>query len=156
MLLGLAVLLAGCGGGGGEQSERLSGPGFSFAAPKGWAVERGPSSVTARAEGGALVSVLTLPLRRAYRPELWPRVVPELDRVAREFAMREEGSVRSARTVAVAGRRARQYEIAAEDVRERLTFVLVRRTEFQLLCRWPADEDEPAACAELAASFRTR
>ncbi|MGH3083087.1 MAG: hypothetical protein ACRDNP_03330, partial [Gaiellaceae bacterium] len=60
--------------------------------------------------------------------------------------------------VRIAGLRGRQYGIGYEregvDLRQRLTLLLSRRTEYQLLCRWQADADMPEACAGLEASFR--
>ena len=59
-----------------------------------------------------------------------------------------------------AGMRGRLYEIAYEregvELRQRLTLLLSRRTEYQLLCRWEASGDMPDACRNLEASFRRR
>ena len=45
-------------------------------------------------------------------------------------------------TVRIGGLRGRQYEIGYEregvELRQRLTLLLSRRTEYQLLCRWEA------------------
>ena len=103
-----------------------------------------------------LVSVTVLPLVRAYRPALFPRVVGELDRVAATLATRLHGTVTARRTVVVAGGRVRQYEIAHDQLVDRLTFVLRDKQEFLLTCRWRRQDGEPAACAQLAASFSFR
>jgi hypothetical protein len=103
-------------------------------------------------------------LKREYRPELWPEVVPELDGVAASLADQLRGRAGAGSTVTVAGRRARRYEIAfTRDGRsyvERLTFVLDGRREFQLLCRYPGGREErpevDPACAALGSSFRLR
>jgi hypothetical protein len=146
--LAVAAVLAGCGGGGSTATQTVPGAGFSFAAPSSWKIVRSAGTVSARSEG-ALVSVTAIGLRRAYRPELWPKVVPELDRVAAEFAQRERGKVTASRTVVIRGRRARQYEIDAPGARERVTFLLVGRREYQLLCTNAED-----ACDAFLASFR--
>jgi hypothetical protein len=58
----------------------------------------------------------------------------------------------------VGGLRAREYELAyrrgGRDLRNRIVFALQRRTEYQLLCRWLASDDEPEACGLLLQSFR--
>jgi len=75
-----------------------------------------------------------------------------------QLARRLRARLDAARTVRLAGRRGRQYEITfswkGAEVRERITFVLRGRREYQLLCRWPADEAEPVACGLLLQSFR--
>jgi hypothetical protein len=142
-----AVALAGCGGAA-AATQTVAGESFSFAAPSSWEVVRSAGTVSVRREG-ALLSVTAIGLRRAYRPELWPKVVPELDRVAAEFAEREQGKVAASRTVLIGGRRARQYEIDAPGARERVTFLLVGRREYQLLCT-NADEE----CDAFLESFR--
>ena len=54
-------------------------------------------------------------------------------------------------TVRIAGLRGRRYEIGYEregvDLRQRLTLLLSRRTEYQLLCRWEAAAEMPGACS---------
>jgi hypothetical protein len=142
-----AGMLAGCGGGGGFQTQTVRGPGFSFTAPAKWEVVRTGGMISVRDEG-ALLSVTVIGLRRAYRPVLWPKVVPELDRVAAEFAKRERGRVTASRTIIVHGRRARQYDVDAPGAREQVTFLLVNRREFQLLCT-NADTE----CAAFVESF---
>jgi hypothetical protein len=80
----------------------------------------------------------------------------ELDRDARQLATRLGGSVERSATVIVAGSRSRQYELyyssGGHEVRQRITFVLRGKTEFQLLCRWTGSE--PSACAQLEQTFR--
>lgn len=146
--LAAAAVLAGCGGGGAAATQSVSGEGFSFAAPSSWKIVRTAGTVSVRNEG-ALLSVTAIGLRRAYRPELWPKVVPELDRVAAEFAQRERGKVTASRTVIIGGRRARQYDIDAPGARERVTFLLVGRREYQLLCTNAEDD-----CDAFLESFR--
>lgn len=165
-ILGVALLAAGCGGGGKHETttrqaggQQLSGEGFAFTAPGGWQVERAARAVTAKQGGGpTLVSVTVLDLRRAYRPELFPKVTVELDKVAGTLATKLRGELAARRTVAVAGGRVRQYEIAYErngkKLRDRLTFVLRGRREYFLLCRWEAGAGRPPACDQLVSTFR--
>ena len=150
------MLLAGCGGGGGgPPAEKIvRGTGYRFAAPAGWAVDRNARIVQA-SEGIDLVSVTRYPLVRAFRPELWAKVVSELDRAAAGVAQQQNGKVVSSRTTNVAGRRARTYEIEYErdgkQLVERITFVLLGKTEYYLLCRYEGGDTE--ACERLLATF---
>jgi hypothetical protein len=155
LALTLVLLLAGCGGGGGSKAEKVvRGSGFRFAAPAGWALERSPRVVEA-SEGIDLVSVTRYPLVRAFRPELWAKVVPELDRAAAGVAQQQSGRVVSSRTRTVAGRSARSYDIEYErdgkQLVERITFVLRGKTEYYLLCRY--DGGDTDACDRLLATF---
>ena len=156
--------LAGCGGEAAveaESSRRINGSGYSFEVPAAWKVARRARTIEARpAEGPDAVSVTIFRLARPYRPELWPEVVPEIDGVVDRLAGELDGRRTSARTVTVAGRRARSYEVAfdreGEALVEELTFVLDGRREYQLLCRRPADNAEAPACTRLRASFSPR
>jgi predicted Zn-dependent protease len=136
----------------------LSGAGFSFDAPSGWKVTRSERVVQA-ADGDRAVSVTVFRLTHPYRPELWPRVVTELDGVARGLADQLRGTAADGATVTVAGRRARRYDVRFQrdgrDLVERITFVLEGLREYQLLCRYRAGADE-RACAALGSSFRLR
>ncbi len=156
----LALGLAGCGGSGPPEARRtVTGGDYLFSAPAGWAVGRAGRTVSA-SSGSDIVSVTIFRLARPYRPQLWSTVVPELDRVAAELAVRLGGSRPAGRTLLVGGRRARSYEIAfargGRKLVERVTFVLRGRREYQLLCRWSADSPEGgrAACRTLVSSFR--
>ena len=107
------------------------------------------------AEGIGVVSVTRYPLVRAFRPELWPKVVPELDRAADAVAKQQSGTVAASRTVDVSGRQARSYDIDYEregkQLVERITFVLRGKTEYYLLCRY--DGGDTDACERLLATF---
>lgn len=163
LLLTLALLpaAAGCGGGGGGggaestvgSGQTVSGTGFAFQAPVGWAVKVLPTSAQARRDASTVVSVIVLPLVRPYRLSLFPRVAKELDRVASTYATHVKGTLTSRRTVDVAGRKAREYEIIHGDLVDRITFVLRGKRNFQLTCRWRSQDGEPGACAQLASSF---
>jgi hypothetical protein len=157
------ALLAGCGGGGGRSTtapvlsgQQVQGEGYSFRAPEDWTAKTTPRSATVTGEDGALVSVTVLPLLAAYRPALYPRVVVELDRVAKTLAGKLGGELTSSRTVTAAGGKAREYEIEHKGVVDRITFVLRRMREYQLTCRWQKANGEPAACDQLAGSFTFR
>lgn len=156
-LLGLTLLVvAGCGGGGGGRAEHVvHGAGYSFAAPAAWPVVRSGREVHA-AQGLALVSVTRYPLLRAYRSSLWEHVVPELDHAAAGLATQQQGTVGASRTVTIAGRRARRYDIDYQrngnELVERLAFVLRGKTEYLLLCRYARGGDT-GACDRLLATF---
>jgi hypothetical protein len=150
----------GCGGGGGRTGElqRVSGTGYSFSGPAEWEVERSGGTLSASA-GNDLVSVTVFRLARPYRPDLWEQAVPELDRAARALATRLSGRLEKLRTLVIAGRRARGYEIsyarAGDRFVERGAFLLAGRREYQLVCRIEAVEDgEHPACRTLFVTFR--
>ncbi len=155
--LGLALLFAaGCGGGGGHAERLVRGLGYSFSAPVGWPVVRSGREVKA-SNGLPLVSVTRYPLLRAYRPELWEHVLPELDRAAAGLAAQQQGTVAASRTVTISGRRARSYDIDyshdGKQLVEQLAFVLRGETEYLLLCRYVSGGDT-GACDRLVATFK--
>ena len=156
-VLGLTVLIvAGCGGGGGTSERVVRGTGYHFGAPVGWSLSRSARGVQLT-KGVAVLSVTRFPLLRAYRPALWEHVLPELDRAAAAIAAQQNGTVRDPRTVTIAGRRARRYDIAYERsgqrLVERISFILLGKTEYLLLCRYLGGGDtEP--CDRLLATFR--
>ena len=163
--LTLLAAPAGCGGGGGSGSgtttnaasgQTVSGPGFSFRAPEGWTAKTLATSAEARQGPTTVVSVMVLPLLKPYRLALFPRVAKELDRVAATYAANLKGSVALRRTVEVAGRKARQYEITHGDVVDRITFLLRGKRNFQLTCRWESGGGGPAACDQLTSTFAFR
>jgi hypothetical protein len=163
----LGVLTAGCGGGGGStttaeaESQQVRATGFLFSAPADWRVALAGRNVTVRpASGPTLASVNTYPLLKRYRTALFGRVRRELDAKTAQLATGLRGRVTARRTVVVAGQRAHQYDIevpgAESRLTERITYVFRGKTEYYLLCRWPTDEPEPGACAQLTSSFRVR
>jgi hypothetical protein len=162
----VALVVAGCGGGGGAagnqsqagggSGQAVAGAGFSFRTPDDWKVTVRPTSAEAKGVSSELVSVTVLPLLKPYRLALFPRVVTELDRVASTLATRLGGEVTSSQTVTIAGRQARQYEIEHGGLVDRITFVLRGKRNFQLACRWRADDGEPDACGQLSSSFAFR
>lgn len=135
--------------------EVVHGTGYRFSAPADWAVVRSGRALQA-SDGLQLVSVTRYPLLRAYRPGLWVRVVPELDRAATQLAQQQKGEVAQSRTVTLAGRQARRYDIDYERdgkaLVERIAFVLRGKTEYLLLCRYERGGDTDA-CDRLLATF---
>ena len=73
-----------------------------------------------------------------------------------ELAQQQNGKVRNAETVTIAGRRARRYDIDythdGKQLVERLAFVLREKTEYLLLCRYE-DGGSTDACDRLLATF---
>ena len=151
----VAAVLAGCGGGEAtEELRAIAGSGYAFDGSTELEVTRSGRTLTAEVDG-EVVSVTTFRLARPYRPELWPSVVPELDRVAEELAAKLGGRVVARETRPVADRRARVYRIEdAHDDTRLVAFVLRRRSEYQLLCRWPDSQDASAPCDDLLGTFR--
>jgi hypothetical protein len=149
------LLLAGCGGSSSANEQTVRGTGYRFSAPAGWTVKRAARAVQV-SQGIGVVSVTRYELLRAYRPALWDHVVPELDRAAQGVAEQQKGRVAASRTITLAGRRARSYDIAysseGKNLVERISFVLRGKTEYYLLCRYEGGGDT-GACDRLLATF---
>ena len=109
------------------------------------------------AQGTTLISVTLFPLLRRFRPELWAKVIPELDRAAAAVARQQKGEVGDSRTVTIAGQQARRYDIAyaseGKQLVERIAFVLRGKSEYLLLCRYERGGDTEA-CDGLLTSFK--
>jgi hypothetical protein len=155
-------MLGGCGGSSNSSTSRhVRGPGFTFQAPAAFFVSRTPSSASVRPAGeGALevASVTRFPLVKAFKPSLWPKAATELDGDASRLAMGLVAKqTEPATTVHVGGLRGRRYVMTFDqngtDVTQRLTLLLSRKTEYQLLCRWPASDAEPDSCSLLETTF---
>ena len=152
------LLVTGCGGGG-LSAQTLAGTGYTFSAPGSWSVARTHRQLQASAgkESVELVVVSRFRLLRAFRPELWPKVIGELDRTAKRIAEQQHGSVTETKTVIVSGRRARRYTVAYDlrgtRLAERLAFVLRAKTEYLLLCRYEQGK-RSEACDMLLRTFR--
>jgi hypothetical protein len=131
----------------------VNGAGFRFEAPAGWdvaSIRHGQAAFNGTVDR---LEVLTFPLVTPYREELFVRASRELNGVARQLADQLEGRVASSRTVRVAGRKARSYRIDYGKRMQRITFLLVGRREYQLLCRRPAGADDEV-CTALLKTFR--
>jgi hypothetical protein len=139
-----------------QKGYTVRGTGFTFAAPADWGVSRKGREVQA-AQGTGLVSVARFPLQRRFRPELWSKVVPELDRAAAAVARQQQGTVANPRTVTVGGQKARRYDVAytsgGKELVERIAFVLRGKTEYLLLCRYERGGSTDA-CDGLLTSFK--
>lgn len=148
--------MAGCGGEGGPKVQTVRGQGYAFDAPAGWHVTRKGQELQA-SRGTDLLSVTRYTLLRRFRPALWQKVVPELDRAADGVASQQHGRVGDRRTTTIAGLQARSYDIAYElegqALVERIAFVLKGKAEYLLLCRYERGGDT-RACAGLDATFR--
>jgi hypothetical protein len=164
VLLAPAVLAAGCGGTTkSAEAQHIRAPRYSFDVPSGWQSEKAATLATRTfGRGESVLSVTVFPLVKDYRPALWTKAAGELDRATDQVAQGLHGRVDAARTMAVDGRRARSYDVSykrdGRNLVERFTFLLTRRREFQLLCRWPADDasEGKAACEQLVQTFRLR
>jgi hypothetical protein len=114
------------------------------------------------ANGQSLLSVQTYRLLKPYRPALFGRVAGELDRAQQELVAKLDGRIERRRAVFVAGRRARQYDVAyrrgGEDLRQRVTYVLAGRREHVVTCRWAPNRAQvvQSACGRMLATFRLR
>lgn len=156
----LVVFAAACGGGGGGEKapveQAIRRPHFVFMAPGDWVPTQTKRGVTLAPDPKTveLMSVAAFPTIKPYRPSLFQKAIPEIDRAARDYARQLKGTVVSSATVAVAGKPVRQYVVAHGRLHERISFVFRGRTEYFLVCRWSASEDEPAACRRLSATFR--
>src|SRR6476659_9352435 len=151
-VLGLTLLVvSGCGSTTAQKGYVIRGTGFTFEAPAQWGVSR------QAAEGTQLISVTRFPLLRRFKPALWDKAVPELDRAAAGVAEQQQGTVSDPRTITIDGQKARRYEIAyaaeGKQLVERIAFVLREKTEYLLLCRYERGGSTDA-CDGLLTSFR--
>jgi hypothetical protein len=154
-----AVLVAGGCGNVETKLQTIDGTGYTFSAPASWSVTRSQRQVQAAVgkKSLELIAVSRFPLLHAFRPELWAKVVHELDRAAKGIATQQNGSVTETETVKISGRQARRYAVAY-DLRgkrlvERITFVLRGKTEYLLLCRYE-QSGRSQACDTLMRTFR--
>jgi hypothetical protein len=145
-------ILSACGGGtrGNPDATRLlHGRGFSFAVPAAWRSSSGRRILAAH-RGAAAVSVRTFALTKQYDPAQFPAAAQELDGIAAKLAAAAGKPLAERETVTVADRKIRAYRFGAT----RIGFLLVGRTEYQLLCRLGAGGGDPdGACALLFSSF---
>jgi len=147
------MIVAGCGSGSGSKTQVIAGNEFTFEAPSNWTVRHTARSSSA-ASGEQTLQASVFPLSRAYTPALFSKVQPEIERVA--TALKEKLHARlTGRTLAVAGERAWQYDLAHGDVVEQVTFVLRGKREFQLYCR-RGTSDSSRPCSRFVSSFRLR
>jgi len=148
-LLGVALILAGCGGSGSGKWQQVQGEGFTYDAPSTWTV----AGAVATDGGVGRVEVVVFRLVRPYDPSRRAAAARELDRVAARLAVQLKGAITSRQSAAVGGLDARSYSIRFGSKVEEITFVLHEQREYQLLCRRAAAGDD-APCLELLRSFQ--
>jgi DNA-binding winged helix-turn-helix (wHTH) protein len=161
--LAAALLVAGCGGGSSvsETFANVRGQGFVVQAPSSWNVSRSQGGISASPKpvSSQLVSVSVFPLSRDYTPSLYAlEVSKELDPGAARLAKQQNGSLDQKLDTHVAGQKARQYVITysrnGQKLKERITFLFRKKTEYELLCQWEESKSEPDYCAKLTSGFR--
>ena len=133
--------------------QAVRGTGFAFQAPVGWKVERKHTSTAASHGKIYRIEVLRFTLVKAYRVANFHAVSGELDGVAGKLAAQLKGRVVRRSTVQLAGRKARSYRIDyGPGKTDEIGFVLIAKTEYQLLCRRPAGGSD-SACTTFFSSF---
>jgi hypothetical protein len=147
----LLFILAACGGS--TQPEPVSarvvaGEGFTVSVPTGWTVRKTEKTLVAQRAGG-LVSVTRYALLKPYVPAKFAAAAKELDGVAATLAERNGGKVTKRETVQVAGRKIRAYSLDTSGTPMRIGFVLVGKTEYQLVC----SGETRTACGLLFSTF---
>ncbi len=105
-----------------------------------------------------LTSVTRFPLAKTFKPSLWPKAKVELDGVATRLAMglvaRQSKPVATVRAGGLRGRRyVMEFDQNGTEVTQRLTLLLDRHTEYQLLCRWRTPDTVPDSCGLLEGTF---
>ena len=163
------LVAASCGGSTPPKASRashtVSGPGFTFTVPAGWAVTRTGTAIVVRRpneENGPLVSATAYRLTKAYSPGLFAQAAKELDGVVAKIVQASKGTLIQSVTTTVDGQRIRAYRFTSHpsgrpSTDDRIGFVLEGRHEYQLLCRAPAGAGDPdSACALLFGSFAAR
>jgi hypothetical protein len=149
----LVLILAGCGGSSAakEQWQRVSATGFTFQAPRGWAVARHGTETVAQ-HGPELVKVATFPLVHPYTASLFTKVETELHARMSAVAHQTGGTLDGHGVVTVAGIRSHRYDVRVGDHVDEYVFVLRGRREFQLLCRRKSSSGSDV-CDRLVSSF---
>jgi hypothetical protein len=94
--------------------------------------------------------VRSFTLVKPYDPTRFGAAAKELDGIAAKLAAAAGTTLTRQETVIVAGRKTRAYRFDST----RIGFVLIGRTEYQLLCKLaPGGADPGGACALLFSSF---
>jgi hypothetical protein len=151
-LLGLTLILAGCGGHAAAKSQTVTGPDFRFLAPAGWKVTHADGTATAADGETRLVRVQTFNLLKPYKHALLARAARELDADAAKLATALGAKIAARATLAVAGHDARMYTLSYGTNRQQITFVLDGSREYELICRIDSPK-VASACAQLASTF---
>jgi hypothetical protein len=148
LVLVAAFILAGCGGSGAPKTQAVAGDGFRFQAPADWTV----AAQTATHGTVDLLEVRIFTLLKPYRTAIKLRAFEELDRATAELARKSGGKVTARSTRTVGGHDARTYRLAFDGKAEELTYVLVGRREYLLICRLPTGAPN-TPCDLLLSSF---
>jgi hypothetical protein len=154
MLLLAVLILAGCGGSSEPkaQSQVVRGHGFSFRAPVGWHIQHSIRG-SAASQGSELVQVSTFPLVRPYTASLFARVAHELALRMKAIAHETGGTLTGMSTVTAGGVKSHRFDVKVDGHVDQYTFVLIRKREYQLLCRFRTSSTD-AFCSDLLTSFR--
>ncbi len=113
-----------------------------------------------------LTSVTRFPLAKTFKPSLWSKAKVELDGIATRLAIGlvakqtepvrtvRLGSIQHPAGRALMGRRyTMEFDQNGTEVTQRLTLLLDRHTEYQLLCRWRTSDTAPDSCGLLEGTF---
>ena len=152
LVLTVAIIVEGCGSSAKPKAQIIAGTGFRFSAPAGWTVQRGVTAVTAT-QGEQFVRVLTFPLGRVYRPQLFAKLGAELKVRMTALAKQTGGTIQGTGVATAGGIRAHVWRVKTGGSLDEYTFVLRGRREYQLLCRRSSSGDD-AACTQLVSTFQ--
>ena len=130
----------------------MTGPGFSFEAPRGWRVVQSGQRVSA-GSGSSLVQVARFRLLKPYSAALFDRVEKELRVRMAAVATQTSGRLAGSRVVTAGGVRSHSYDVKADGRVDQYTFVLRGMREYQLLCRRSSSDDD-TNCRLLLSSFK--
>jgi hypothetical protein len=150
-LLGVLLILAGCGGATSTKWQQVHGTGFTYSTPVSWTV----SGSSASSGAVDLVEVHTFQLERPYIAARQAATVRELDHDSASVAQQLHGKVSARSSLLVGGIRAWSYSIDYDGKTEQITFALHGRREYELLCRRSQGSSD-AVCRRLLTSFNVR
>ena len=149
------MILSGCASSAKKEAttQAVRGTGFAFEAPIGWRVEQKQTSTAVSHGKVDRIEVFRFKLEKLYRVANFHAVSGELDGVAAKLATQLKGRVVRRSTVRLARRKARSYRIDYGTGRtDEIGFVLIAKTEYQLLCRRPTSGSD-SACAMFFSTF---
>jgi hypothetical protein len=152
LALTVAIIVSACGSSAKPQPQIVAGTGFRFAAPAGWTVQKGLTTVTA-AKGDQFVRVLVFPVAKAYTPKLFALLGAELKVRMTALAKQTGGTVEGTGVATADGIKSHVWRVKTDGSLDEYTFVLRGRREYQLLCRRSTGGDN-AACVQLVTTFR--
>jgi hypothetical protein len=149
LLLGAALILAGCGGSSApkQQFRVVELASYRFQVPVGWAPTVGKDRYSAK-HGDDLVQAQVFTLVHPYKPSLFAKVEPELAARMAAVAKQTGGTVTGSSTVVAGGVKSHAYNVEVGKRTDTYTFVLRGMNELQLICS--ADD---AVCSQLVSSL---